>query len=58
MWINGEHVELSFIDQTNFVLLKSSWKNLEIQTDFQQRLLLNTNSWSTEFHQSSFNINN
>jgi len=55
MWINGEYVELSIIDNTNnssLLLLKSIWNNIEIQTNLDQRLLVNTSHWSIEFNHS------
>jgi len=58
MWINCEYVELSIIDNTeqfytdNLSLLKSTWNSIEIQTNLNQRLLINTSHWSIEFDHS------
>jgi hypothetical protein len=58
MWINCEYVELSIIDNTeqfytdNLSLLKSTWNSIEIQTNLDQRLLINTSHWSIEFDHS------
>jgi hypothetical protein len=60
MWINCEYVNLSIIDQTEqfitdnspLLLLKSTWNHIEIQTNLDQRLLINTSHWSIEFDHS------
>jgi hypothetical protein len=52
MWINGEYVELSIIDNSSLLLLKSTWNSIEIQTNLDQRLLVNTNHWSIEVNHS------
>jgi hypothetical protein len=53
MWINCEHVELSIIVNTEQIL-KSKWNTIEIQTNLNQRLLINKTHWSIEFNYSSF----
>ncbi len=60
MWINCEYVNLSIIDKTEqfitdnspLLLLKSTWNHIEIQTNLDQRLLINTSHWSIEFDHS------
>lgn len=57
MWINSEHVELTIIDQfstdnSSLLLLKSTWNSIEIQTNLDQRLLINTSHWSLEIDHS------
>ncbi|CAF1319950.1 unnamed protein product [Adineta steineri] len=52
--INCEYVELSFAEKTEKInndispelLLKSTWNNIELQTNLEQRLLIDTNHWS------------
>ena len=61
MWINCEYVALSIYDNIQVfstdnlsqLLFKSTWNSIEIQIDFDQRLLINTNHWSIEFNQST-----
>lgn len=60
MWINGEHVELTITDplltdnsSSSLILLKSTWNSIEIQTNLNQRLLINTTHWSLEFDHSN-----
>lgn len=60
MWINSEHVELTITDplitdnfSSSSILLKSTWNSIEIQTNLNQRLLINTTHWSLEFDHSN-----
>ncbi|CAF1097053.1 unnamed protein product, partial [Rotaria sordida] len=62
MWIHCEYIELSIIDKTenfsnnnsSFVLLKSTWHSVEIQTDLNQSLLVNSTHWSIDFDYKLF----
>jgi hypothetical protein len=64
MSINCEHVELSITDKTeqlysdtsSLLLLKSTWNSIEIQTNLDQRLLINTSHWTIEFDHSQYSI--
>jgi hypothetical protein len=56
MWINCEHVELSITDTSSLLLLKSTWNSIEIQTNLDQRLLINTSHWTIEFDHSQYSI--
>lgn len=54
-----EYVDLSIVDnlevdQRDLCLLKSTWKTIEIQTDLDQRLLINSNHWSSQFNHSLY----
>lgn len=56
-----EYVDLSIIDnseldQPGLCLFKSTWKTIEIQTDLNQRLLINSNHWSSQLNHSLFSI--
>jgi hypothetical protein len=62
MRINCEYVDLSIADNSEqfstdnsslLFLLKSTWNSIEIQTNLDQRLLINANHWSFEFNHSS-----
>ncbi|CAF0826292.1 unnamed protein product [Rotaria sp. Silwood1] len=61
-WINCEYIELSIIDKieqfssnnSSFVLLKSTWHSVEIQTNFDQNLLINSTHWSIELDYKLF----
>jgi len=62
MRINCEYVDLSIADNSEqfstdnsslLFLLKSTWNSIEIQTNLDQRLIINANHWSFEFHHSS-----
>jgi len=56
MWINCEDVELSITDTSSLLLLKSTWNSIEIQTNLDQRLLINTSHWTIEFDHSQYSI--
>ncbi len=53
MQINCEYVDLWVMDNSSLLLLKSTWNNIEIQTNLDQRLLINANHWSFEIDHSS-----
>ena len=52
-WINGEYIELSIADNRDesdtLLLFKSTWNSIEIQTNLDQRLLINSSNWSIDF---------
>ena len=47
-----EAVDLSITDESSLCLFKSTWKSIEIQTNLDQRLLIDTNHWSAQVNQS------
>jgi hypothetical protein len=51
MWINCEYVQLILTDNTEQILI-SKWNSIEIQTNLDQRLLINTTHWTNEFDYS------
>ncbi|UJR27464.1 hypothetical protein I4U23_008751 [Adineta vaga] len=55
MRINCEGVEFIFTDIPSIILFKSTWNSIEIQTDLNQRLLINTTHWLIEFNNNLIN---
>lgn len=52
MHLACEYVDLSIVDDSSLCLLKSTWKSIEIQTNLEQRLLVNANHWSVQLNHS------